>query len=116
MGKGTKVSPPPAATGSTISLQHKAALQAVFLVATGGIWSNKREREREREIHIFLPIPADKSVLFQKLMSFLLEKCENLDWLKETSHHLPVFFFVFEAHSRSPFIKTRQGNKINSED
>lgn len=93
MGKGTKVSPPPAATGSTISLQHKAALQAVFSLATGGIWPNKREREKKTELK-FLPILADKSALFQQLMSFLLEKCENLDWLKETRNlFLPPSLF-----------------------
>lgn len=66
---------------------------------TGWIWPNKRETERK-----FHPIPADKRVLFQQLMSFLLEKCENLDWLKETRNlFLPalLFFFVFEAHSRA---------------
>lgn len=77
---------------SSISSEHKAALQAVFSIATGWIWPNKRETERK-----FCPIPADKRVLFQWLMSFLLEKCENLVWLKETRNPflptLSLFFF-----------------------
>lgn len=90
MGKGIGVKPEPRAASSTISLQHNAALQAVFSIATGWIWPNKRETERK-----FHPIPADKRVLFQQLMSFLLEKCENLDWLKETRNlFLPTLFFL----------------------
>lgn len=97
MGNGKEVRLKATATSSSISLQHKAALQAVFSVATGWIWPNKRETERK-----FHPIPADKKVLFQQLMSFLLEKCENLDWLqKKNLFFFPPslsFFFVFEAH------------------
>lgn len=84
----------PTATRSTISSQHKAALQAVFSIATGWIWPNKRETERK-----FYPVPADKRVLFQQLVRFLLEKCENLDWLIETrfffSFPNSLFFFPF---------------------
>lgn len=63
----------PELTGSSISLQHKAALQAAFSFATGCIQPNKRETERK-----FHLIPADKKVLFQQLISFLLRKCVRI--------------------------------------
>ena len=81
MGKGKEMSPELTATSSSTSWQHKAALQPVFSIATGWMWPNKRETKRD-----FHPIPADKKVLFQLHISFLFEKCENLDSLKRNTN------------------------------
>lgn len=91
-GKSAESKKKPTATSSTISSQHKSSFaKAVFSIATGWIWPNKRETEQK-----FHPIPADKRVLFQQLMSFLLEKCENFRLAqrnKKSFSSRSVFFF-----------------------